>query len=94
MTAKWVATGRAKIVHLDDNALGAGERGVIVVRVRLGSQCEAETASWTRTRTWANAKEVLRGSGVVSWIAIPATGCGCGIAVARAKGVAGTISKG
>ena len=94
LTAQRIPTRRAKIVHLHHNTLRTRQRGVVGVRVRLGGELEAQSATGTRTRAGTDTEQVLRGGGVVTWVRVPAAGCGGGVAVSGAEAVAGTVSEG
>ena len=45
LRAKRVAIRRAQVVDLDNDTLGPGEWGIVVVWVRLCGQCKAEATT-------------------------------------------------
>ena len=93
LAAKLVALRRTKVVDLDDDTLGPSECCVTIIRIRLCGQLVAKTTTWARTSAGANTEEVLRCGGVEAWVAVPSASCGGGVAVARAEGVASTVSE-
>ena len=80
---------RAKIRHLDHNALGATD--LVTRRVRGRGQFPAGAAAWAGSLTRFGPEDVLRGRGGVARGGVVAAGGGGDVAVAAVVLVAGAV---
>ena len=79
LRAQRVAGSRAQIIDFDDDGLGPFE--LVSRRVGLGRQLPARAARGARPGARTDAKQVLRGGGVVAGVGVEAAGGGGRVAV-------------